>query len=86
MNTSLLRKMEVELASQVNYSLFLEGKEHNMNNYIDTVDLGTTELQPTWIVQEERLQNVDSVFGFHGKHMRSYFIKKYRLRSSIGEW
>ena len=31
-------------------------------------------------------QNVDSVFGFHGKHMRSYFIKKYRLRSSIGEW
>tara|TARA_Y100000780_G_scaffold625_1_gene631 strand:- start:200 stop:901 length:702 start_codon:yes stop_codon:yes gene_type:complete len=31
-------------------------------------------------------QNVDSVFGFHGKHMRSYFVKKYRLRSSIGEW
>ena len=31
-------------------------------------------------------QNVDSVFGFHGKHMRSYFIKKYRLRSSIGKW
>ena len=31
-------------------------------------------------------QNVNSVFGFHGKHMRSYFLKKYRLRSSIGEW
>ena len=31
-------------------------------------------------------QNVDSVFGFHGKHMRSYFVKRYRLRSSIGEW
>ena len=31
-------------------------------------------------------QNVNSVFGFHGKHLRDYFIKKYRLRSSIGEW
>jgi hypothetical protein len=31
-------------------------------------------------------QNVDSIFDFHGKHMRSYFVKKYRLRSSIGEW
>ena len=31
-------------------------------------------------------QNVNSVFGFHGKHMRNYFFKKYRLRSVIGEW
>jgi hypothetical protein len=31
-------------------------------------------------------QNVDSVFGFHGKHLRDYFMKKYVLRSSIGEW
>ena len=31
-------------------------------------------------------QNVNSVFGFHGKHLRDYFIKKYRLLSSIGEW
>ena len=31
-------------------------------------------------------QNVNSVFGFHGKHMRDYFLKKYRLRSSAGEW
>lgn len=31
-------------------------------------------------------QNVDSVFGFHGKHLREYFIKKYVLRSAIGEW
>ena len=31
-------------------------------------------------------QNVNSVFGFHGKHMRDYFMKKYVLRSSIGEW
>ena len=31
-------------------------------------------------------QDVNSVFGFHGKHLRNYFIKKYILRSSIGEW
>ena len=31
-------------------------------------------------------QNVNSVFGFHGKHMRDYFMKKYVLRAAIGEW
>ena len=31
-------------------------------------------------------QDVNSVFGFHGKHLRDYFIKKYILRSSIKEW
>ena len=31
-------------------------------------------------------QNVNSVFGFHGKHMRKFFVKRYRLRSLIGEW
>ena len=31
-------------------------------------------------------QDVSSVFGFHGKHLRDYFLKKYMLRQSIGEW
>ena len=31
-------------------------------------------------------QDVNSVFGFHGKHLRDYFIKKYILRASIKEW
>ena len=31
-------------------------------------------------------QDVNSVFGFHGKHLREYFIKKYILRQSIEEW
>ena len=31
-------------------------------------------------------QDVNSVFGFHGKHMRKFFVKRYRLRSVIGEW
>ena len=31
-------------------------------------------------------QDVNSVFGFHGKHLREYFLKKYILRQSIEEW
>ena len=31
-------------------------------------------------------QDVNSVFGFHGKHLREYFLKKYILRQSIDEW
>ena len=31
-------------------------------------------------------QNVNSVFGFHGKHMRDYFMKKYVLQAAIGKW
>jgi len=30
-------------------------------------------------------QDVNSVFGFHGKHLRDYFLKKYILRQSIKE-
>jgi len=31
-------------------------------------------------------QDANTVFGFHGKHLRDYFMKKYVLRASIGEW
>ena len=31
-------------------------------------------------------QDVNSVFGFHGKHLKEHFLKKYILRQSIGEW
>ena len=31
-------------------------------------------------------QNVNSVFGFHGKHLKNHFLKKYALRAPIGEW
>ena len=30
-------------------------------------------------------QDVNTVFGFHGKHLKDYFMKKYILPSSIGE-
>ena len=31
-------------------------------------------------------QDVNSVFGFHAKHMRDYFLKEYMRRASIGKW
>ena len=31
-------------------------------------------------------QNVNTVFGFHGKHLRDHFMKKFILRAPIGEW
>ena len=31
-------------------------------------------------------QDVNNVFGFHGKHLRGYFLRKFRLLSSIEEW
>ena len=31
-------------------------------------------------------QDLNTVFGFHGKHLRSYFMKRYALRAPIGEW
>ena len=31
-------------------------------------------------------QDENSVFGFHGKHLRDHFMKKYVLRAAIGEW
>ena len=31
-------------------------------------------------------QDSNSVFGFHGKHLKNYFLKRYALRAPIGEW
>tara|TARA_Y100000590_G_scaffold467581_1_gene646947 strand:- start:1051 stop:1749 length:699 start_codon:yes stop_codon:yes gene_type:complete len=31
-------------------------------------------------------QDVTTVFGFHGKQFREYFLKKYILKETIGEW
>ena len=37
---------------------------------------------------ENRLygQDVNTVFGFHGKQFREYFLNKYVLRETFGEW
>jgi|TARA_B100001964_G_scaffold243757_1_gene322747 hypothetical protein len=31
-------------------------------------------------------QDVNSVFGFHAKHLKDYFLKEYMRRAPIGEW
>ena len=31
-------------------------------------------------------QDVNSVFGFHAKHLRDYFLKEYMRRAPIGKW
>jgi hypothetical protein len=31
-------------------------------------------------------QDADSVFGFHARHMRDYFLKEYMRRATIGKW
>jgi len=31
-------------------------------------------------------QDANSVFGFHAKHMRGYFLKEYMRRAPIGKW
>jgi len=31
-------------------------------------------------------QDVNSVFGFHAKHMRDYFLKEYMRRAPIEKW
>ena len=31
-------------------------------------------------------QDVNSVFGFHAKHMRDYFLKEYMRRASIEKY
>jgi hypothetical protein len=31
-------------------------------------------------------QDVNSVFGFHARHMRDYFLKEYMRRAAIGKW
>ena len=61
--------------------------------YKDMIDQGirfaTPELAAKFSIENENNlygQNVNSVFGFHGKHLRDHFLKKYILRSSIGEW
>ena len=31
-------------------------------------------------------QDVNSVFGFHARHMKDYFLKEYMRRAPIGKW
>lgn len=61
--------------------------------YQEMIDSGI-RFAPPKLAAQFSMENVDhlygqdanSVFGFHGKHLRDYFIKKYVLRAAIGEW
>ena len=61
--------------------------------YKEMVDCGIRFAPPKLAAQfsmenENHLygQDVTTVFGFHGKQFREYFLNKYVLRESIGEW
>ena len=63
--------------------------------YKDMVEKGISfappKLAAQFSIEHEKTNNfygydINSVFGFHGKHLKDYFLKKYILRSSIGEW
>ena len=60
--------------------------EQMLNNGIS---FATPEIAAKFSMENENHlygQDVSNVFGFHGKHLRDYFLKKYILRESIGEW
>ena len=53
------------------------------------ISFATPEIAAKFSMENENHlygQDVSNVFGFHGKHLRDYFLKKYILRESIGEW
>ena len=53
------------------------------------ISFATPEIAAKFSMENEnRLygQDVNKVFGFHGKQFREYFLNKYILRESIGEW
>ena len=60
--------------------------EQMLNNGIS---FATPEIAAKFSMENENHlygQDVNKVFGFHGKQFREYFLNKYILRESIGEW
>ena len=53
------------------------------------IRFATPEIAAKFSMENEKHlygQDVNKVFGFHGKQFREYFLNKYILRESIGEW
>jgi len=60
--------------------------EQMLNNGIS---FATPEIAAKFSMENENHlygQDINKVFGFHGKQFREYFLNKYILRESIGEW
>ena len=60
--------------------------EQMLNNGIS---FATPEIAAKFSMENENHlyeQDVHTVFGFHGKQFREYFLNKYVLRETFGEW
>ena len=95
---SLRSRKLVEATSKINFkSLNFPMKAEDVvicyYLYQKMVDSGI-RFAPPKLAAQFSMENIDhlygqdenTVFGFHGKHLRDHFMKKYVLRASIGEW
>jgi len=95
---SLRSRKLVEATAKLNYSSMnfpLKSEDIIICHYLydemikKGIRFATPKLAAQFSMENENHlhgQDVNNVFGFHGKHLREYFLKKYILRSSIGEW
>ena len=95
---SLRSQKLVNITSKINYdSLKFPIKSEDViichylyNEMLEKgIRFATPELAAKFSMENENHlygQDVNKVFGFHGKHLKNYFLKKYVLRSAIGEW
>ena len=95
---SLRSRKLVETTAKLNYSSMnfpLKSEDIIICHYLydemvkKGIQFAPPELAAQFSMENENHlhgQDVNNVFGFHGKHLRDYFLKKYILRSSIGEW
>ena len=55
------------------------------------INFAPPKIAAQFSMEDEKTNNsfgyyANSVFGFHGKHLRNYFLNKYVLREKSGEW
>ena len=53
------------------------------------INFATPEIAAKFSMENENHlygQDVNKIFGFHGKQFREYFLNKYILRETLGEW
>ena len=97
---SLRSRKLVETTAKINYNSLkfpIKSEDVIICHYLykEMIEKGIRfappKLAAQFAMEHEKTNNfygydVNSVFGFHGKHLRDHFLKKYILRSSIGEW
>ena len=95
---SLRSRKLVETTAKLNYSSMnfpLKSEDIIICHYLydemvkKGIQFAPPELAAQFSMENENHlhgQDVNNVFGFHGKHLRGYFLRKFRLLSSIEEW